>query len=32
MIRRIFYFLLVTIILGGLGWAIAFYAFDFKPL
>lgn len=31
MIRRIFYFLLVTIILGGLGGAIAFYAFDFKP-
>ena len=31
MIRRIFYFLLVTILLGGLGGAIAFYAFDFKP-
>ena len=31
MIRRIFYFLLVTVILGGLGAAIAFYAFDFKP-
>jgi membrane fusion protein, multidrug efflux system len=31
MIRRIFYFLLVTVILGGLGGAIAYYAFDFKP-
>jgi len=31
MIRRIIYFLLVTILLGGLGGAIAFYAFDFKP-
>ena len=31
MIRRILYFLLVTVILGGLGGAIAFYAFDFKP-
>lgn len=31
MIRRIFYFLLATLILGGLGAAIAFYAFDFKP-
>lgn len=31
MIRRILYFLLVTVILGGLAGAIAFYAFDFKP-
>ncbi|MGB8315390.1 MAG: efflux RND transporter periplasmic adaptor subunit [Aestuariivirga sp.] len=31
MIRRIFYFLLVTILFGGLAAAIAFYAFDFKP-
>jgi membrane fusion protein, multidrug efflux system len=31
MIRRILYFLLVTVLLGGLGGAIAFYAFDFKP-
>ena len=31
MIRRIFYFLLVTILFGGLAGAIAFYAFDFKP-
>ena len=31
MIRRIVYFLLVTILLGGLGGGIAFYAFDFKP-
>ena len=31
MIRRILYFLLVTVILGGLGGAIAFYAFEFKP-
>ena len=31
MIRRILYLLLVTAILGGLGGAIAFYAFDFKP-
>jgi membrane fusion protein (multidrug efflux system) len=31
MIRRIIYLLLVTILLGGLGFAIAFYAFDFKP-
>jgi len=31
MIRRIIYLLLVTILLGGLGGAIAFYAFDFKP-
>lgn len=31
MIRRILYLLLVTVLLGGLGGAIAFYAFDFKP-
>jgi membrane fusion protein, multidrug efflux system len=31
MIRRIAYFLLVTIVLGGLGGAIAFYAFEWKP-
>ena len=31
MIRRILYLLLSTAILGGLGGAIAFYAFDFKP-
>lgn len=31
MIRRILYLLLVTVILGGLAGAIAFYAFDFKP-
>jgi membrane fusion protein (multidrug efflux system) len=31
MIRRVLYFLLVTVVLGGLGGAIAFYAFDFKP-
>lgn len=31
MIRRILYFLLVTVILGGLAGAIAFYAFEFKP-
>ena len=31
MIRRIIYLLLVTILLGGLKGAIAFYAFDFKP-
>lgn len=31
MIRRILYLLLVTVILGGLGGAIAFYAFQFKP-
>lgn len=31
MIRRILYLLLVTVILGGLGGAVAFYAFDFKP-
>lgn len=31
MIRRIFYFLLVTVLLGGLAGGIAWYAFDFKP-
>ena len=31
MIRRIIYFLLATIIFGGLAGAIAFYAFEFKP-
>ena len=31
MIRRILYLLLVTVLLGGLAGAIAFYAFDFKP-
>ena len=31
MLRRIIYFLLVAILLGGFGGAIAFYAFDFKP-
>lgn len=31
MIRRIIYLLLVTVVLGGLACAIAFYAFDFKP-
>lgn len=31
MLRRIIYFLLVTILLGGLGGAIAFYAFEWKP-
>lgn len=31
MIRRIIYFLLATIALGGLAGLIAFYAFDFKP-
>lgn len=31
MIRRILYLLLATVVLGGLGGAIAFYAFDFKP-
>ncbi|MGQ0485442.1 MAG: efflux RND transporter periplasmic adaptor subunit [Hyphomicrobiales bacterium] len=31
MIRRIAYFLLVTMVLGGLGGAIAFYAFEWKP-
>lgn len=31
MLRRIIYFLLVIVLLGGLGGAIAYYAFDFKP-
>src|SRR5947207_13407539 len=31
MLRRIIYFLLVTVLLGGFGGLIAFYAFDFKP-
>ena len=31
MFRRIFYFLLVTVLLGGLAGLIAFYAFDYKP-
>jgi membrane fusion protein (multidrug efflux system) len=31
MLRRIIYFVLVTVFLGGLGAGIAFYAFDFKP-
>ena len=31
MIRRILYFLLVTVLLGGLAGGIAWYAFDFKP-
>jgi membrane fusion protein (multidrug efflux system) len=31
MIRRILYLLLVTVLLGGLAGAVAFYAFDFKP-
>jgi RND family efflux transporter MFP subunit len=31
MLRRIIYFLLVIVLLGGLGGAIAWYAFDFKP-
>ncbi|MCB1377784.1 MAG: efflux RND transporter periplasmic adaptor subunit [Alphaproteobacteria bacterium] len=31
MIRRIIYFLLATIVFGGLAGAIGFYAFDFKP-
>ena len=31
MIRRILYLLLVTVLLGGLAGAIAYYAFDFKP-
>jgi membrane fusion protein (multidrug efflux system) len=31
MLRRTIYFLLVLILLGGLGGLIAFYAFDFKP-
>jgi membrane fusion protein, multidrug efflux system len=31
MLRRIIYFLLVAVLLGGFGGLIAFYAFDFKP-
>jgi hypothetical protein len=31
MIRRIFYFFLVTVLFGGLAGGIAWYAFDFKP-
>jgi len=31
MLRRIIYFLLVTLIFGGLAAAIAWYAFEFKP-
>lgn len=31
MIRRVIYFLLVTIVLGGLAGGIGFYAFEFKP-
>lgn len=31
MLRRIVYFVLVTVLLGGLGAGIAYYAFDFKP-
>src|SRR5262245_21708960 len=31
MLRRIIYFILVIVLLGGLGGAIAWYAFDFKP-
>ncbi|MCA0432599.1 MAG: efflux RND transporter periplasmic adaptor subunit [Proteobacteria bacterium] len=31
MIRKIIYFLLATIVFGGLAALIAFYAFDFKP-
>lgn len=31
MIRRILYFLLVTLVLGGLAGGISWYAFDFKP-
>ena len=31
MLRRIIYFLLVTVLLGGFGGLIAFYAFNFKP-
>jgi membrane fusion protein (multidrug efflux system) len=31
MLRRIIYFFLVIVLLGGLGGAIAWYAFDFKP-
>ena len=31
MLRRIIYFLLVIVLLGGFGGLIAFYAFNFKP-
>lgn len=31
MLRRIIYFILVTVIFGGLAAGIAWYAFDFKP-
>jgi membrane fusion protein, multidrug efflux system len=31
MLRRIIYLLLVTVFLGGLAGAIAYYAFEFKP-
>lgn len=31
MLRRTIYFLLVIVLLGGIGGAIGFYAFDFKP-
>jgi membrane fusion protein, multidrug efflux system len=31
MIRRIIYFFLATLVLGGLAGGIAWYAFDFKP-
>lgn len=31
MIRRIAYLLFVTVVLGGLGGAVAFYAFEWKP-
>jgi membrane fusion protein (multidrug efflux system) len=31
MLRRIIYFMLVTVLLGGIGAGIAYYAFDFKP-
>jgi membrane fusion protein (multidrug efflux system) len=31
MLRRIIYLFLVTVLLGGVGGLIAYYAFDFKP-
>ncbi|MGE3832252.1 MAG: efflux RND transporter periplasmic adaptor subunit, partial [Parvibaculaceae bacterium] len=31
MLRRIIYMFIVLLVLGGLGGAIAYYAFDFKP-
>ncbi len=31
MIRRIVYFIVVTLVLGGLAGAVAFYAFEWKP-